>query len=390
MADYYEILGISKSASSTEIRIAYKRLAMEYHPDRNPGDPSAEERFKQINEAYHLLSDPLKKARYDVGIEPVVYVENVVERERRRRHSQWVFAHQKRYKIDREYFKIQGLAFLVFIVIAGFCFAMIHTASYFIRQKRLEVTLANAKSLQQANTLFLSGRFDDAFDLLHTLKEKDPSEYRFRYAHDSLVTELQRMAEKDFNEHNFVDAITHYRVLQQYEDPVSRETIQKIAMCQYYLGNYKEALQSMKHLHNQDPSNLVLIYNIGVINFEQLENPVEALQYFDLGEKLFKENLSAVYGKAFMIVMDPADAPDIYCDIFVAKAKTNLALKKYEDVKLDCDWAIFLRPSRGAPYTIRAMGLVKTKRRAEACQDLALAQKYGDKEANQLLEKYCR
>ena len=63
--DYYKTLGVSRDASTEEIRKAYRKLAMQYHPDRNPGDKQAEERFKEINEAYQVLNDPQKRAHYD-------------------------------------------------------------------------------------------------------------------------------------------------------------------------------------------------------------------------------------------------------------------------------------------------------------------------------------
>ena len=65
MQDHYSMLGVSESASDDEIKSAFRKLAMKYHPDRNPGDAAAEEQFKKINEAYSILSDRQKRAEYD-------------------------------------------------------------------------------------------------------------------------------------------------------------------------------------------------------------------------------------------------------------------------------------------------------------------------------------
>ena len=72
--DYYEVLGVDKNADEAAIKRAYRTLAKKYHPDMNPGNKEAEQKFKEVNEAYAVLSDPDKKAKYDqygfAGIDP--------------------------------------------------------------------------------------------------------------------------------------------------------------------------------------------------------------------------------------------------------------------------------------------------------------------------------
>ena len=72
--DYYEVLGVARNANADEIKKAYRKAAIKYHPDKNPGDKEAEEKFKEANEAYEVLSNPEKKAKYDqfgfAGVDP--------------------------------------------------------------------------------------------------------------------------------------------------------------------------------------------------------------------------------------------------------------------------------------------------------------------------------
>jgi tetratricopeptide (TPR) repeat protein len=391
MANYYEVLGVSVSADATEIRMAYKRLAMQYHPDRNAGDKNAEEIFKQINEAYHVLSDPLKKARYDQRFYdpvPLPHAETLRDRNMRR-YRQWQQARQKEYTLGKEYFRIQGLAFLVFIVIAGFCFAVVHTAYYFMEQKRLARWRENSVQLQKVNTLFATGKFNEAFALVRVLKDKDPFDYRFLFAHDSLTGALDKLAEAEYEKQDFAAAVSYYLVLKNHQNPVEFQTLERLALCQYYLGNFRESLQALKHLHNQQPRNLELVYRIGMIHLEKLEEPEQALQYLDLGKRLFKENLSEVYGEAFMFAMDPADAPDIYYNIFEARARTHLRLKKYDEVRNDCNWASYLRPMRSDPYRLLVEAGQAGGHWPTLCDDLRPARKLDDPALRTLIRKHC-
>ena len=72
--DYYEVLGVERGATDADLKKAYRRLAMKYHPDRNPGDKESEDKFKEANEAYEVLSDASKRAAFDqyghAGVDP--------------------------------------------------------------------------------------------------------------------------------------------------------------------------------------------------------------------------------------------------------------------------------------------------------------------------------
>lgn len=394
MSDYYQLLEISRSADSTQIRTAYKRLAFHYHPDLNPGDAQAEERFKQINEAYHTLSDPVKKSRYDARLNSfpgyTAYSDWQWKAYRQQQYQRWKQAHEKQYTFDKEYFKIQGLAFLTFLIISGFCYGLIHTVNYVYQLKQEEAVRQNIQLVSQVNGLFEVGKIDEAFLMINGLIKKDPLEYRFVLAYDSLIKELRNLADRDFNESNLSASLQYLNLLKRYEQPTRVETLRKIAICQYNMAQYDSAISTLKQLHRLQPWNFELVYQIGLINLVNRENAQEAAEYFSIGKKMFKESLTRIYGQAFEVVMNPADAPNIYYELFEARAKTNLLLANYEEAITDCNWAVFLRPEKAECYKLRALARAGAQKHYNICHDLVLAKKYGAAGIAELQRKYCR
>lgn len=391
MQDFYEALGVSRTASQFQIKAAFKKLAMRYHPDHNPGNKQAEETFKFLNEAYRTLSDPVKRSRYDSRFHIITEELNDAywQEVKRKRYQQWKQSRDNHYRVDKNYFKIQGLAFLVFLVIAGFCFAVIHSAHYYVRQQQMEKWRANSLQLKQVNGLFGAGKFHDAFTMIHAMEEQDPLDFRFGFVRDSLVAALRKQADQEFRQRDFSAAVSHYLVLKNYERPVRYETLENMSVCQYYLGNYKESLEALKHLHNQQPGDLGLVYKIGVINLEKLDNAAEALHYFSMGKKLFKENLTRVYGSAFQIVMNPKDVPDVYYSIFRGRALANMKMGNYDDAVTDCNWAIFLRPQEGEGYYLRAVANINVEDYPAVCDDILKARQFGSEQAQTMSTRYC-
>lgn len=393
MADFYEILGLNQSADSTQIRTAYKRLAMQYHPDRNPGNPQAEEMFKAINEAYHVLSDPLKKSRYDSRFtsHTIASPEEAYWREvKRQQYARWQQAQKKRYVFDIHYFKVQGLAFLVFLIMSGISFGIFHTASYIISSQQEKIRLHNKQLVMEVNSLFGNGRIDEAITRIKALHEKDPFDFQFTHARDSLVNELRDQAVQHFESQEFDKSLPLLKYLKKYEFPPRVETLRRISVCEYNLGIYEDALQTLNQLYAQQPWNLELVYQMGVIQATYLKNNKEAMHYFVIGKKLFRENLTEIYGEAFSIVMNPKDVPDIYADMFVASAITNMTMKNYKEALKDLNWVIYLRPLKAEPYKLRATVNVKLRQYNTLCNDLAQAKKLGAEGTDVLQNKYCR
>lgn len=392
MTNYYEILGLDVNATPVQIRTAYKRLAMEHHPDRNPGNTQAEEIFKLVNEAYHMLSDPLKKSRYDAALFPR-YIQTPEERHEINKWNYYRWQQAKRnshYVVDKEYFRVQGIALLAFFIIAGFCFALMHTAQYMVEQKQMKHYLANTVTLKQAGSLFTSGQFDEAFTVIYSLDKKDPLEYRSNFTRDSLVSELRRMANKKFEDKDFAGAVELFLVLKKHEDPARVETLRNISMCQFFLENYKESFLAMKELYDQHPHTPELAFSLGMINLEKLENPELALHYFTLGKRLFEDNLTRRYGPSFKLITNAGDVPDIYFQIFEGRARTNIKLNNLRDAISDCDWAIQLRPTQAEPYRLRAIAKFSDPEQTGACADLSNARRLGAKDTAALARQHCK
>ncbi len=354
MATYYHILGLDHSADAHQIKSAFKQLAMKYHPDRNPNDPAAEEKFKRINEAYHTLSDALKKSRYDEKLGIGISAKQIEDIYRRRYSYQPRYQKpptESYYRVDKNYFKIQGLAFLTFFIISGFCFGVVHAIYFFVDKSREKEFLANKMLLTEVYSLFNTGKVAPALDKLQALDKEKPFQHQFRIAFDSLRGVIRKQADEYFLNGDYQKSIASYKTLNQYEIPQT-QTIERIATAEFYLGNFDEALRSLKHLHNQNPNDLKLTYQIGEINLLQLQNHKEAMHYFTLGKIQLKKNLVSVYGEAYEVVMNPKDVPDLYYFIFESSAKANLALGEYEEARKDCEWATYLRPEKEEPLAL--------------------------------------
>lgn len=403
MQDYYDILGVPAAASSEDIRRAYKKLALEYHPDRNPGDARAEERFKEINEAYQTLSDPIRKNRYDFlkeygtaasALFDTVEHEPQYRRQRTyppytRHYSPGEGSPYTQYKVDKKYFRDLFVTLGVFFLISAMIVGFYEFQEYLSDRQILEIKQQNHIVIQEAREHFVNGEYREALSKTSTLSVKYPYEDSYRDEFKGMMSQLTDIAQTQFEAGQYARAAEHYEIIKDYEEPMNLNTWYRIAMCHYKAGMFRQAVQAMDYILLRDRQNIPLLLQIAGIYDNDLDQPELALGYYDEAKALFKKFQATSYGEAFELIMPVEETPDIYFELFVKRADLHMRMENYEEAIKDCNWSILLRPERVAPYLMRARAFNITGVHYRACQDWESAASLGSHEAQRLASENC-
>ncbi|HMP99085.1 MAG TPA: DnaJ domain-containing protein [Cyclobacteriaceae bacterium] len=410
--NYYEVLGVSPQATTAEIKSAFKKLALQYHPDRNPDNSEAEENFKIINEAYHVLSNPELKFRYDQQLyrQSHLYEEQIKRRYRDAAHGRYYdeirrpkniyerfgrFGWQEEayagrgYKIDKEYFKVQAYTILIFFAIAGTVMSLIRLAEYWKEQEKLKIKAANERILVQADSLFHLMQYEAALSLMENLIQKNPMEIDYLRAEANMLDGIRKLAEWEFDKEEYRKAADKYILLLGYEKAQGSETWMRISECHYALGNYEQAINALKQMAKRDPDDLRIPLRIAQIYTYDLRQDSIALVYFDECKNSFIKRMENSFGKAFELVIRPKGLPFMYYEVFEGRAKANMKMQNFEEAYKDCRWAIYLQPEAAEMYYLRAVCRLATGKNYNLCDDLNKAVELNHPPAKDLQKKYC-
>ncbi|WP_275951756.1 DnaJ domain-containing protein [Fulvivirga sedimenti] len=404
MQNYYELLGISSTASDDEIKKAYKKLAIRHHPDKNDGNSAAEEKFKQINEAYQVLSNPEKRSRYDFILEygHIAYsaFEKAQEPVRKRppiypRYARFKdyggtdFGRHKEYQVDRKYFRDLFLSLGLFVILSGFFLGFYWLNDYISHREMLRIREESISRLNEAQEIFSRGDYRTALQEVSTLAVRIPNEERYSEARDQMLNFLRSKAADHFNEGSYDKSVETYVIVKDFEEPLNLNTWYQIAMCEYKMGEYRKAVHALDYILIRDRNNLSLLLEIAGIYDHNLNEPTEALAYYNDAKALFKKFQATSYGEAFELVMPVDQTPDIYFELFMKRADLNSRLNNIEEAITDCNWAVFLRPTLVAPYMLRARMHLRQQDVRKACADWTKATELGNEEAEALRRSNC-
>ncbi|MEN7549886.1 DnaJ domain-containing protein [Rapidithrix thailandica] len=352
MINCYQILGLNHNASEHEIKSSFKKLALKYHPDRNPEDHQSEERFKLINEAYQILSDPLKKALHDEYLlkdysETTTHPSSGPETRHTRKYYQGFSRKVPPENRGKIHLAVAlGFIAILFAMALFFNFMQKHTAKSLYRQ---------ATEIQKDNPY-------GAISLLSKAIERDDDFEKAHFLLGSIyVREKVRSAE----------SISHLnRAITLSENP-PKEYFWTLAIACYNAQRYQNSLEALEKSLLLSP--------------DYLEAHLLKGDIFLYKELLFQEALSE-YDKVLSI---EKASDSLRREALIGFAVSQLQLNQPEKALPKLNDALLINPKNGIPYFYLGLYHLQVKDTLQACNLWSQAYQLGIHEGAVYRSKYC-
>jgi curved DNA-binding protein CbpA len=414
MQNHYTTLGIPELASQGEAKVAFKRLAVEYHPDKNPNNPVAEELFKQINEAYQTLSNPIKKQQYDTTLRfaySYSYYVNQRPEEAEQNFQQYYTERPKDPKNTNMYSTLIALAFIgyMFLVVSS-VFDFLSRFYYYNALQSIKVEKYN----EAIEDLSYSIAYDNSFSTAYYLRAKLYSEY-FRLPNGALkdytkAIEYAFIQESDFylkrgiaysqiNEKQ--GAITDFTTaldLSKYE----QKTAQEIAD-EYFnrLKEYELVIEIYTTLIQQDSTKSIYYEqrafayaslrkdNLAQQDFEKIiqksNNPIQKrIEIIEIVEIEIKNYILALRNNFILINENPTES-----NFHFTRSNLFFKLNNPEKRRENLDLAILYNEGNKEFYMTRAKLLLDLEQPTKACKDWRKAKELGNTIKHTTLDFFC-
>ena len=367
MENLYHVLGVNRYASQEEIRAAFKKLAFRYHPDKNPGNKAAEEKFKRINNAYQVLSDLKKRGLYDLKIEyQSFYTQRTTRRptntppvnqQKRKKRTGAARAYQykkKHEQVIRENYRANLWAVGIFSVITMIFLVFVQSNKYLEQQKQYKQQAEIENVLTEADELYEKGEYSRAFDTIEFLMSKYNHSTYLKAYRQELIDDLKGVGDFYFSKEEFASALIIYQNVSNYKDEYSYELYRKIAESLKGMGEYELAIEVYAEILYFEPENIPVMIAIGNISCDFANKPLLALENYQQAISKMEEFYIEIYGKAYPLVMNPKDMPELHYVAHYRLARVYGQLGRYKEAKNACQWAIFLRPDYPDIYELMA------------------------------------
>lgn len=382
MLNYYSVLGLSESATQEEIKAAFKKLALKYHPDKNQGDTSMEERFKEVNHAYQVLSNAYEKARYDIqlmyGRSQQSFYQAPQQEEKippRPRYRRPVYSEPK---IDwKENWIATAYAFGFTFVVASLVMIAISIKRYVDEQEMKKLLSERREIFESVKGEYALGNVELALTDLNRLGAFMPSEEDMVEYKTSLYESFIFNGESNFNKGAYEEAVFYFELIEGYSPSKPLPIKQHLAIAYKETNQPYKAIKLLKELMIYKFKSLEVYVTTAEIYRDQLKSYEEALRYFELGDRLAVKTYESIYGKGYPLVMEGKFLPPVHYDLYSGLADIYLRLNKPELAVKSTRWNINIWPDSIDNYLTAAKGFEVLKNTTKACEHYQIAKGLG-------------
>ena len=374
MTNYYHVLGLTEDASPEEIKAAFKRLAVKYHPDKHPGRPEMEEKFKEINRAHQVLSDEYEKARFDVKLKYRQFsqTESRPYSYQPPHSDYWKNRNRARYasgKIDYRQNAIAtayafGITFLIALVVMS---AIWIKSSY--DEHQLEKLLAERRTTYgEARDFFNAGDYKTAFELMTSLKYFRSDERDMKNFKNSMLDNIISKGDEKFENGNYEGAIALYELVQEFApDLPFYELRQKLADAYKETSQPEKAIEILKKFLVGEYEIISSLVKIAEIHRDKLNNPEEALDHLLIAHKLAVKRYKTFYGEGYALVIDEKYVPRSHFDLYTNLADLYNELEDPEMAIKAADWNKYVWPDSAISFITTANAYAALGQTSKAC-----------------------
>ena len=407
MINYYHILGISRQASSQEIKAAYRRLALRYHPDKNPESTYAEERFKEISHAYQVLSDPAKKAKHDLmlayeELQAQAGPSQAAQESRRAYDRRQAEDYARRYRQrPPQSWRYPGdppkknntiATAWAFGIVFAFAVLVVGLSSYRAYQQEQQIVEQTELALsiyQKAAEFYEQENYAYALELLRTINEQ----YKIPYNAGRLKHEvLQKVGEKAniyFEEENYRQAAVYYQMLAEHQPEYNAFTYARLVSSYEMIPDYSQAIHTYERVIQAEPLTIEARNRLAAILFK-MGKYEQALKYYHQASDIVMQEYQNFYGRAYALAVNPGKTPESHYQLHCGLGQTYTSLGMHQQAERAFKWAVFLRPEKPEAHFMRGMNYWESQQPEMACEAWRKAAKKGFKPAAQQLQNHCR
>lgn len=389
MTNYYYVLGLSENATADEIKVAFKKLAIKYHPDKHAGDSAMEEKFKEINEAYQVLSDPYEKTRFDLKLKyqqfsssqetsyastsrpPHTYRQTRTNQRPpyRRSHSKEDY---RKNAIATAY--AFGIAFAIGLLVM----MVVWAKQSYDTQKREKLLAERRSNYLLAKEHFEKGQYQLAFDRMADMRFFGREEEDMRQFKNSMIDRILQKGSTALRNKQYSEAIVLMELAMEFDHEHKHLPIQKdLAFAYRKIGNANKALEILERFLLEEYELIGSLVAIATIHRDDLQDLPKALETLQIAHRLAVKRYKTFYGEGYALVIDQKYIPQSHYALYSNLADLYMQMSDHEMAIKAADWNKYVWPDSTAAYLTAGYSYLAMNKQYEACEEFSQAKQKG-------------